>query len=472
MTAKPRFREMDGQSGPTSVSYAVHYFGPPPLQTDFNGSVVSGSYSGRYKSISDMTDTDYVKTSDPSRWVANPCTINVLDIKTSNTSTTTSNVPDAQGRGITRTWSGDGVGYIFGPLVPSRKSMSFGTYPDLFDASRVSDRAVIKCMADVNAAKALSWVTAAEGKKTVNMVFDRARKLAAVYAACRHGDLAALKVMFPNLKKASPPKRVILWDENGQPIVRKNGKLVHRYSHKTLSKKEFRLMPESDRLWLEYRYGWSPLVFDIQSQMKAIYAQDLRDELSPKNYERVIASDKREATQSTNLFVPNKDGGSWTGHQTITHKVVANAYAKFQVQDESGFMNRAHEFGIFDIPLTLWELVPYSFVVDWFIPIGTWLQAVQPKFGVKMLDSGVTVKHSKSVTRSVVGYAPSATGIGSWPSAPVPIGASDGFDAFVYTRTTSLSVPLLPVPDVKLNVQRIADAVALLKVQRQSNLRI
>lgn len=472
MVAQPRYRERANQA-PTSLTYEAHQYGPPPVYfAPISGVELTGSYLGSFKAISDMTNTGFVKTRDPSRWVQNPCTISNLTIKHCTGSSTTSNNPDSHGRGITRTWQGDGISYIFGPLVSAQKSVNFGSYPDLFDTSRVSDRAAIKCWAEVNAIKAQMWTTIAEGNKSINMVFDRARKLAATYVACRRGDLAALKILYPSLRKAKPPKRVILWDDNGQPIIRKNGKTVNRYSHKTLTRRQLGFLSEPDKLWLEYRYGWSPLVLDIQSQMKAVYAQDLRDELTKQDYRRAIAGDTREATSSIQLNRPHFGGGSWTGLQTLTHKVSAVAYVKYQVIDESGFMNRAHEFGIFDIPLATWELVPFSFVVDWFVPIGTWLQAVQPKFGVKVLDSGITVKHSKDVTRTLSGYAPSGSGVGQWSTAPFPLGSSDGFEAQIYSRSIGLPVPFLPVPDVKLNIQRLADAATLLKGVRQSNLRI
>jgi hypothetical protein len=45
-----------------------------------------------------------------------------------------------------------------------------------------------------------------------------------------------------------------------------------------------------------------------------------------------------------------------------------------------------------EIPITAWELVPYSFVIDWFVNAGDYIQAVTPKLGVKVLGSWSTTE--------------------------------------------------------------------------------
>lgn len=424
-----------------------------------------GCFAGTYKAMYDIKHKGFVKTGDPSKWVADPLTITAIYAKASSGSATTTNTPDGNGRGLSRTWAGDGVGYILGPLVPYEKAVSFGNYPDPVNVDRLRDFAIIECLNRINPASSQSLVTAAEGRKTVDMILDRARKLADAYRHCRKGDVRALQNMFPGKQTKRYPKRIVVWDENGSPIVRKNGKPERRYGH--MPAPSPKSMETSDRLWLEFRYGWTPLVHDVVDSLKAINAQFLRDELVKKTYTRVLGRKEGNGSTVTQVSRANFGGGNWTGNYTLTHKVSVKAYAKYRVVNEAGVMNRLNDFGAFDVPRYLWEVVPFSFVVDWFVPIGDWLGAITPKVGVEVIDSGVTVVTSKEVRRTLTGYTPVAVGVGQWPSPPFPLGTSDSFETSSKVRTIGLPPPLLPTPEVKLNLKRLVDAVALFKGSRR-----
>jgi hypothetical protein len=48
--------------------------------------------------------------------------------------------------------------------------------------------------------------------------------------------------------------------------------------------------------------------------------------------------------------------------------------------------------GITDVPGTAWELVRWSFLVDWLIPVGDWCSSMTPLFGLNLIDSYVGCK--------------------------------------------------------------------------------
>jgi hypothetical protein len=63
-------------------------------------------------------------------------------------------------------------------------------------------------------------------------------------------------------------------------------------------------------------------------------------------------------------------------------RIHRTALYKFTAPPFQGWMSRAKQFvdafGVFD-PAALWDLVPFSFVVDWFINIGGWLHGNKPQ---------------------------------------------------------------------------------------------
>jgi hypothetical protein len=309
-------------------------------------------------------------------------------------------------------------------------------------------------------------VTAAEFGKTADLILVRARKLAATYHAIRKGDVGALMKMYPGKRTFSKPKLIVVWDENGVPILNRKGKPIKKYARRPLRPKDINLLTDAARLELEFRYGWTPLVYDIVDSLKAINAQMLRDELTKREFTKVFERKEGTSKRTTNVITNSFAGGTWSAEIQAESQTSVRAYARYTVTNPSGLANRMNDFGIFDVPRYLWEVTPLSFVADWFIPIGDWLGAMSPKVGVNVIDSGIVVVTTRKVTRKLTGYTPSATGPGSWPSAPVPIGSFDIVENFSIDRTPGLPVPLIPPPEVKLNFKRLADAAALLRVMR------
>jgi len=81
--------------------------------------------------------------------------------------------------------------------------------------------------------------------------------------------------------------------------------------------------------------------------------------------------------------------------QTLRWKVVTRAMAYVRFDD---IMN--HHFG-FDVGQTAWELIPYSFVVDYFINIGAWVSTLKPNIAGQFVGQCYSIKieeewHAKS----------------------------------------------------------------------------
>lgn len=214
--------------------------------------------------------------------------------------------------------------------------------------------------------------------------------------------------------------------------------------------------------WLEYRYGWKPLLMDADNIVRSA----TRIVASPKK--RLVArASQVQSRNSSNSFSDNMGGTTWlkaSGTVSQTESVSVHAGILYDVVNRTTSEELLAFFGLRprDVPATLWEVVPYSFVVDWFVNVGPWLEAIVPVPGTHVLGTWVTVKSKKTITSSVHSFKLLADG--SWRSANGSGGSSTATDSV--KRLCDLPMPAMPVMTVKsLSSLRSADGISLLANQ-------
>lgn len=114
--------------------------------------------------------------------------------------------------------------------------------------------------------------------------------------------------------------------------------------------------------WLEARYGWRTLLFDLESLSDAIKSLD--EEQRKRVSERVGNS---QSWVETNEY--ETSGSNWTRNWTITDSFAVSVRGSVTAD----FKQTAFHF---NPVVTGWELVPFSFVIDWVINVGQALQAL------------------------------------------------------------------------------------------------
>lgn len=108
--------------------------------------------------------------------------------------------------------------------------------------------------------------------------------------------------------------------------------------------------------WLELQYGWLPLISDVHEAAKA--------------YESLTSGARvNSVTESIQK--------EWRGNASCS---AANYSCYGNVQENQRYIYEMTEtlstprsLGLTDPASVVWELIPYSFVVDWFVPIGDYL---------------------------------------------------------------------------------------------------
>lgn len=190
--------------------------------------------------------------------------------------------------------------------------------------------------------------------------------------------------------------------------------------------------------WLEYHFGWEPLCKDIYDAATVI-SDPLKTFSSVRGSSRISDTGK---IVEINTF--NTRTRVW--YNQYTHRQGCIFYAP-----NNGALHTLEQYGILN-PLELaWEVVPFSFVVDWFANVGQLLRAPSD-------FAGLTLKRTWSLSMyryAEVGKVVSKAG-GFY-------GMSFNGEGFNFNRSTSLTSPVFNIKKLTLpSVSRAATAVALL----------
>jgi hypothetical protein len=215
------------------------------------------------------------------------------------------------------------------------------------------------------------------------------------------------------------------------------------------------------KAWNEYRFGWKPLLYDIQGAADAYV-----DAAKVKPVRLVARSSHRVDYNNTQAYFSSGVGGLSSLKMSVTFalssKISSGVLYELTDVDNRAAVQRATGTRLSDIPATVWELVPFSFVVDRFLTVGSWLNAMTPKPGVKILGSWTTTVKDESFLHTCVEGIVDLSG--STPSVKLSQSGGTYYEKnFSYVREISPQIPIAPTWNPKdLNLQQQIDHVALI----------
>lgn len=218
--------------------------------------------------------------------------------------------------------------------------------------------------------------------------------------------------------------------------------------------------------WLEARYALRPLAYDFMAIKKALESTSKpvrvtgraysRDENHKVCYEdswmmlRFPTQGKADARQGTS-------GSQFTYTTKKSRNVRAGVLAAVDVKSDYGMY--ANALGLHNLPEAMWDLTPFSFILDWFIDVSTWIEAWTPEPGVHPLCSWVYVQDiwdqvlscTPHDTRRSGDYTDQITGtMGSMQSI-----------TSTWTRTPNPDLSLVPHLNVRLKIAKVVDLIAI-----------
>jgi len=207
-------------------------------------------------------------------------------------------------------------------------------------------------------------VAVGEGTMTIGMVKDNLRSIALAARDVRHGEISTALRRFRSQFDA-------------------NSSIIGNYRHPNSTRPSVHL--EGGKLttkdlagrWLELQYGWLPLLSDVYEAQNAFYMRSA----APRR-ELIKAVQTQKGVMETSASISN---------YSVSSAYKNRVYYWYELTEE---LPIARSVGLYDPWTVAWELFPYSFVVDWFIPIGTYLENLQviPKLNGRVM---------RTVTQSV-----------------------------------------------------------------------
>lgn len=207
--------------------------------------------------------------------------------------------------------------------------------------------------------------------------------------------------------------------------------------------------------WLSYRYGWIPLISDVGAAAEAAASTlvDRPPTLFIKKRGRRSESVTRSIGEGSVLGVRSGFPSRLIAEKEFT--VCTDSAAWLLVEARAPALMTLEQFGLANPALVAWELLPFSFVADWFVGIGDYLAAQTATLGVTVLDGGVSQLSVRTYWSRVVGIAPVNGVVGG-------ITPRGWVQSRKYQRSTwSGSPPPLQLGS-GLNMKRFADSAALL----------
>ena len=223
-------------------------------------------------------------------------------------------------------------------------------------------------------------IDAAEGRQSMDMIKNRLLQLAKFTFALSRGRVGAaaeaLGVTTPRsiLQKTQAFKREAKALKN-KASAKKGWKTPSRESL-LIPRRE--TMKSFANLYLEFHFGWSPLVKDIYDAMEV-----LSKPFSPKP----VHASARQVIVSTFSQQPYFNSYTNSYDYQVAKRVTSQKVkigADMRVTNPNLALN--NQLGIVNPATVAWEIVPFSFVLDWFVNVGDFLSSFTDFAGVELTN--------------------------------------------------------------------------------------
>lgn len=285
-----------------------------------------------------------------------------------------------------------------------------------FTEAQLQNRALTKLYSNLKGFKSELGVATAETEKVISMVTEAASKIAGVFQALKHRDLEYAFKAFGISNN-------------------KHQKRLRSISRNTRNSAVF-----ASKAFLELSYGWKPLLVDVYNAATdyATKAQVQDSDFHVSSFAKDISNIRVSIDPGS---VPSKNNlhASTFGSGDYYYLVRYDLY--YRVSNQT--LRRNSSLGLTN-PLSIgWELLPFSFVVDWFAPVGDWLEATTAEQGLTFVDGSMSVMRKRNFAWFIAGSQTSDT---TAIKAEIHGVMQADIDYVQFNRTVLTSIPPFPNP--------------------------
>jgi hypothetical protein len=224
----------------------------------------------------------------------------------------------------------------------------------------------------------------AEANQTFDLITSVASRLIRGYSALRSGKLSKV---FNNIGvDKNTPIPYYLKKKYGIKTSRQL-KSVYRSRYRN------RGYDFAADAWLELQFGWKPLLSDVDGAAKALAKHFGGNQLPfivARGYCDTVFTRDVMAYDNIPLFKKTP----------ILRTSLVTFIAKYDVDDPVKV--KAQSLGLANPVNTAWQLIPFSFVADYFYPIGDYLGALSASNGLVPVDGSLSWKHHSKFSAEAV----------------------------------------------------------------------
>lgn len=233
----------------------------------------------------------------------------------------------------------------------------------------------------------------------------------------------------------------------------KLGRALRKWDVKYLTK-GFSAKNLSDS-WMEGRYFIRPLIYDMKSCVSALNKAKM---LKPMRKTYRSGASATETDDEPGVILSTFASGG-----TTYYHFMGNRKASTVVSVRSGVLaaieaiTESMIWGL-DQPFeAMWELVPFSFVVDWFFNVGKTIASWTPRYGIKVLASWVVVDTTSTQGTFFTGFQNVWTEPSAWENTISASGAYVVKMTHTRQRVPNLPRSILPTFSVRLDAAKLLD---------------
>jgi len=307
------------------------------------------------------------------------------------------------------------------------------------EMSAVDGQARMKLYANIKSQKVNLGQLYGEREQTMRLLTSTITRLTKAVTDLKRGDIiGAAKHLGVN-----PGSRT------SRKFVPDAGRFKYNHKSALASQKE-----AAAKAWLELQYGWKPLLDDCFGA--AVFLHDLAANAG-KPFGKCTGSNSRRGSVSLQRRDPPPAG--WVGGENWVTTKTYNYDVKYVVYFEgsSPVLKQLSELGITNPAAVAWELLPWSFVIDWFLPIGNWISSWDATLGL-------TFKSGSQTTFSRLFAKVEGLGESVRTNERYYYEAKELYSEVSVNRQALIDFPGIPLPQFKnpVSKQHFLNALALL----------